>query len=159
MAILGGSASIKILNPYFLPGPRILRSLLRAAGRGVRVQLVLPAKSDVPIVSLLSRSSYGLLLRGGVEIYERLGTVLHAKVMLIDDRWGVIGSANLDHRSFHRNYEVNVIVDSREFGREVAAMFEEDLKMSRRVELEEHERRGLVVRVMEKICAPVSWFL
>ncbi len=159
MAIAGASEYIKILNPYFLPGPRVLRSLLRAAGRGVCVQLVLPAKSDVPIVSLLSRASYAPLLRGGIEIFERKGTVLHAKVMLIDDCWAVIGSANLDQRSFHRNYEVNVIVDSREFGRQVAGMFAEDLARSRQVVLEEHERRGFIVRLMERFCAPISWFL
>jgi cardiolipin synthase A/B len=159
MAIAGASEEIKILNPYFLPGPRLLRSLLRAAGRGVRVQLVLPAKSDVPIVRLLSRGSYSVLLKGGIEIFERQGTILHAKVMLIDDCWTVIGSANLDQRSFHRNYEVNVIVDSTEFGREVAAMFAEDLSRSRRVVLAEHERRGTFVRMLERLCSSVSWFL
>lgn len=159
MAIAGASEDVKILNPYFLPGPRIVRSLLRAAGRGVRVQLVLPAKSDVPLVRLISRSYYAPLLRGGIEIFERQGTVLHAKVMLIDDYWAVIGSANLDHRSFHRNYEVNVIVDSRGFGGQVAEMFSEDLARSRRIVLEEHERRGFFVRLMERCCSPVSWFL
>jgi cardiolipin synthase len=159
MAIAGASEEVKILNPYFLPGPRLLRSMLRAAGRGVRVQLVLPAKSDVPIVKLISRGSYSVLLRGGVEIYERQGTVLHAKVMLIDDCWTVIGSANLDQRSFHRNYEINVIVDSQAFGREVAAMFAEDLARSRRVVLAEHEQRGFLVRQLEKLCSPLSWFL
>lgn len=159
MAIAGASEGVKILNPYFLPGPRVVRSLLRAAGRGVRVQLVLPALSDVPLVRLLSRSYYAPLLRGGIEIYERQGTVLHAKVMLIDDYWAVIGSANLDHRSFHRNYEVNVIVDSRGFGGQVAGMFAEDLARSRRIVLEEHERRGFLVRLLERCCTPVSWFL
>lgn len=159
MAIAGASEGVKVLNPYFLPGPRVVRSLLRAAGRGVRVQLVLPAKSDVPLVRLISRSYFAPLLRGGVEIFERQGTVLHAKVMLIDDYWAVIGSANLDHRSFHRNYEVNVIVDSREFGRQVAEMFAEDLARSRRIVLEEHERRGFFVRLLERCCWPISWFL
>lgn len=159
MAIAGASEEVKILNPYFLPGPRVLRSLLRAAGRGVRVQLVLPAKSDMPIVSLLSRSSYSLLLKGGIEIFEREGTILHAKVMLIDDCWAVIGSANLDQRSFHRNYEVNVIIDSREFGRQVEGMIAEDLAKSRRVVIEEHERRGFLVRIMESCFSLISWFL
>ncbi len=159
MAIAGASEEIKILNPYFLPGPRLLRSLLRAAGRGVRVQLVLPAVSDVPLVKLISRSHYGALLRGGIEIFERQGTMLHAKVMLIDDYWAVIGSANLDQRSFHRNFEVNVIVDSREFGSQVAAMFAEDLAQSRRIVLEEHERRGFWVRLLERCFSTISWFL
>lgn len=159
MAIAGATESIRIMNPYFVPGPRLLRSLLRAAGRGVRVQLILPAKNDVPLVRLVSRSYYGPLLRGGIEIYERQGPVLHAKVMLIDDTWGVVGSANLDQRSFHRNYEVNVIVDSHQFGRQVAEMFTEDLAGSRRIILEEHEQRGWHVRAMERLCSTVSWFL
>ena len=159
MALAGASEDVKILNPYFLPGPRIVRSLLRASGRGVRVRLVLPEKSDVPLVRLLSRSYYALLLRGGIEIYERQGTVLHAKVMLIDDYWSMIGSANLDHRSFHRNHEVNVIVDSNEFGEQVSTLFMGELPMCRRIELAEHERRGVLVRLLERCCAPISWFL
>jgi cardiolipin synthase len=159
MALAGASEDVKILTPYFLPGPRLVRSLLRAAGRGVRVRLVLPEKSDVPIVRLLSRSYYALLLREGVEIYERQGTVLHAKVMLIDDYWAVIGSANLDQRSFHRNHEISVIVDSNEFGEQVAELFMGELPMCRRIELAEHERRGLTVRLLERCCSTISWFL
>jgi cardiolipin synthase len=159
MAIAGASESVKIVNPYFVPGPRVVRSLLRAAARGVRVQLILPAKNDVPLVRLVSRSYYTPLLKGGIEIFEREGTVLHAKVMLIDDSWVVIGSANLDQRSFHRNYEVNVIVDNPAFGRQVADMFNEDLARSRRIIIAEHERRGWLLRLLERFCAPVSWFL
>ncbi len=159
MAIAGASESIKIENPYFIPGPRVVRSLLRAVARGVRVQLVLPAKSDVPLVRLVSRSYYASLLREGIEIYELEGTVLHAKVMLIDDNWAVVGSANLDQRSFHRNYEVNVIVDSADFGSQVAEIINKDLARSRRIELAEHERRGWLVRAGERICSPISWFL
>jgi len=159
MAIAGASESVKIVNPYFVPGPRVVRSLLRAVGRGVRVQLILPAKNDVPLVRLVSRSYYAPLLKAGIEIFEREGTVLHAKVMLIDDSWAVIGSANLDQRSFHRNFEVNVIVDSQAFGRQVAEMFGEDLAKSRQIRIEEHERRGWLVRVLEWFAEPVSWFL
>ena len=159
MSIAGAGDSVSIMNPYFVPGPRIVRSLLRAKGRGVKVQLILPAKSDVPLVRLVSRSYYAQLLKGGIEIFEREGTMLHAKVMLIDDSWAVIGSANLDQRSFHRNFEVNVIVESQEFGRRVAEMFCKDLASSRRIVIEEHERRGWLVRLLEWLCAPVSWFL
>ena len=159
LAIAGASDTVRILTPYFVPGPRFVRSLLRAVRRGVRVQLVLPASNDVPLVRLVSRSYYASLLKAGIEIYEREGTVLHAKLMLIDDCWGVIGSANLDLRSFHRNYELNVIVDSHEFGRQLNEAIEEDLRRSKRIYLQEHERRGLMVRVMERIFAPASWFL
>lgn len=159
MAIGRSRRCITVANPYFIPGPRIIRSLLRAVRRGVNVRLILPAINDVPLVGLLSRSYYAQLLKGGIEIYEREGTVLHAKVMLIDARWSIIGSANLDHRSFHRNYEVNLIVDSSAFGKQVALMLEGDLALSRRVVLDEHEKRGWFVQLLEKCVAPIRWFL
>ena len=159
MAIAAATESIMIQTPYFIPGPRFIRAMLRAVRGGVRVQLVLPARSDVPIVRLVNRSSYATLIKGGIEVYEREGTILHGKVMLIDGHWSVIGSANLDHRSFHRNYEVNVIVVSQDFGRQVGEMFSDDLDCSRRISLEEHERRGFMVRLLERLMAPVNWFL
>lgn len=159
LAIAGATDNVRILNPYFIPGPRVIRSLLRAAAQGVKVQLVLPAISDVPLVRLVSKGFYAPLLKGGIELYERQGTVLHAKVMLIDDDWAVIGSANLDHRSFHRNYEVNVIVDSADFGRQVGEMFAADLARSRRVTMDDIARRGLLERFLEKLLTPFSRFL
>lgn len=159
MAIAAATESIMIQTPYFVPGPRFIRAMLKAVRRGVRVQLVLPARSDVPVVRLLNRSSYAILIKGGIEVFEREGTILHAKVMLIDGHWSVVGSANLDHRSFHRNYEVNVIVVSNDFGRQVEEMFLDDLACSRRISLEEHERRGIMVRFLERLVSPVSWFL
>ncbi|MSM40592.1 MAG: cardiolipin synthase [Geobacter sp.] len=159
LAIAGASRSITIANPYFVPGPRLIRSLLRASRRGVRIRLILPAVNDVPLVRLVSRSTYSSLLRAGIEIYEREGTVLHAKVMSIDGCWSIIGSANLDQRSFHRNFEVNLIVDSRAFGCQVDVMLGMDLAKSKRVILEEHERRGWLIRMLERLCSPISWFL
>jgi cardiolipin synthase len=159
MAIAGATTSIRIETPYFVPGPRFIRALLRAVRRGVTVQLILPAKSDVQLVRLVNRSSYATLIKGGIEVYEFGGTILHGKVMLIDGHWSVIGSANLDQRSFHRNYEINVIASSDDFGSQVAEMFNDDLAQSQRISLEEHERRGFGVRLMERLVAPVSWFL
>lgn len=159
MAIAGATETIKIQTPYFVPGPRFIRALLRSVKRGVNVQLILPAKIDVPLVGLVNRSSYATLIKGGIEVFERGGTILHGKVMLIDDRWSVIGSANLDQRSFHRNYEVNVLVSSPSFGEQVDEMFEDDLALSRRISLEEHERRGMTIRLLEWLLAPLSWFL
>jgi cardiolipin synthase A/B len=123
------------------------------------VRLILPAKSDVPLVRIVSRGCFLSLLREGVEIYEREGTVLHAKVMLIDDCWAILGSANMDHRSFHRNYEVNVIVDSGDFARQLAEMVEGDLAGSRRVTVETHESRGWYDRTLEVLFSPISRFL
>ncbi|GAM09830.1 cardiolipin synthase 2 [Geobacter sp. OR-1] len=152
LAIGRARKCITVANPYFIPGPRVIRSLMRAARRNVRVRLILPAINDVPLVGLVSRSSYATLLKGGIEIYERQETVLHAKVMLIDSRWSIIGSANLDHRSFHRNYEVNLIVDSQTFGAQVEEMLARDLEMSRRILLDEHEKTGVARTVAGTSC-------
>jgi cardiolipin synthase len=159
LAIAGASENIRIITPYFIPGPRVVRSLLRAAASGVKVQMILPSISDVPLVKLASRAYLTPLLKAGVEIYERQGTILHAKVMLIDDCWVTLGSANLDFRSFHRNYEINVIVDSREFGSQVERMFDDDLSKSRRVTYTEYEKRSLFERFLERLCDPISRFL
>jgi len=159
MAIAGATESVKIQTPYFVPGPRFIRALLRSVKRGAKVQLIFPAKIDVKLVGLVNRSSYATLIKGGIEVFERGGTMLHGKVMLIDGRWSVVGSANLDQRSFHRNYEVNVLVSSPAFGEQVDEMFEDDLALSRRISLEEHERRGFAIRLLERLVAPISWFL
>jgi len=156
-----GSASEELLvaNPYFVPGPRIVRSLLRASRRGVRVRLLMPARSDVLLVQLVGRSSYGTLLRGGIEIFEMERELLHAKVMLVDGERSVIGSANLDQRSFHRNFEINCVIDSNAFGAQIRRELEADFQAARRVTLGGHEGRGMVLRVLEKIVNLFSWFL
>jgi len=157
--IASAAEEILIATPYFVPGPRIIRSLLRAVRRGVRVRLLLPARSDVPLVLLLGRSSYATLLRGGVEIFELEREILHAKVMLIDAERTVIGSANLDQRSFHRNFEINCLVDNIQFGGQIRALLLEEIDGSRPVELDVHERRGFLIRIMERVVSLFGWFL
>jgi len=156
-----GSASEELLvaNPYFVPGPRIIRSLLRAARRGVSVKLLMPARSDVPLVQLVGRSFYGILLRGGIEIYEMERELLHAKVMLVDGERTVIGSANLDQRSFHRNFEINCVIDCSTFGAQVRRELAADFLGARRISLDSHEGRGVVLRMIEKVVNLFSWFL
>jgi cardiolipin synthase len=157
--IASAAEEVLIATPYFVPGPRIIRSLLRAVRRGVRVRLLLPARSDVPLMLLLGRSSYSTLLRGGVEIFELEREILHAKVMLIDAERTVIGSANLDQRSFHRNFEINCLVDNVQFGGQIRLLLLEEIAGSRQVELDIHEKRGLLIRLMERVVRLFGWFL
>jgi cardiolipin synthase A/B len=158
-AITSASESILIVTPYFVPGPRIIRSLLRAVKRGVRVRILLSAKSDVPLMRLIGRSYYSALLKEGIEIYELERKLLHAKVMLIDGERTVIGSANMDQRSFHRNFEINGIIDNSAFGRQIARMLDHDFRASRAVTLEDHERRGKLSQILERIVTLFAWFL
>lgn len=157
--IASASEELSVANPYFVPGPRIIRALLRAARRGVHVRLLMPARSDVPLVQLVGRSSYGILLKGGIEIFEMERELLHAKVMLVDGERTVIGSANLDQRSFHRNFEINCVIDSRHFGAQIRKELEADFHAARRVTLDGHEGRGIALRMMEKVVNLLSWFL
>ncbi|MHB8909747.1 MAG: phospholipase D-like domain-containing protein [Syntrophales bacterium] len=157
--IASAAEEILIATPYFVPGPRMIRSLLRAVRRGVTVRLLLPARSDVPLVRLLGRSYYGALLGKGIEIRELEREILHAKVMLIDGERTVIGSANLDQRSFHRNYELNSIIDDRTFGRQIGRMLLKDFEDSRRITREAHERRGMIARLLERVINLFGWFL
>lgn len=159
VAMASAAKELLIANPYFIPGPRILRSLLRAARRGVRVRLLLPARNDVPIVQVVSRSYYEVLLKAGIEIYELERQLLHAKLMLIDRERAVIGSANLDQRSFHRNFEINAIIRGPGFGRQIRDLFRQDIACSKQVTLEEHGRRSVMVKLLELLLRPISWFL
>ncbi|MDD2463915.1 MAG: phospholipase D-like domain-containing protein [Desulfobulbus sp.] len=159
IAMSGAEKTIEIITPYFVPGPRVVRSLLRAVRRGVRIQIILPSISDVPVVKIVGRAYLKPLLQAGIEIYERQGTILHAKVMSVDSRWVTLGSANLDLRSFHRNFEINVIIASRLFGSQIEGLFSEELAKSRRVDRQEYDGRGRFERFCEWILAPLGRFL
>jgi cardiolipin synthase len=159
VAMATASSELLIANPYFLPGPLILRSLLRAARRGVKIRLLLPAESDVPIVRLLSRGSYEPLLHAGIEIYEMQQQLLHAKLMLIDGTRTVIGSANMDQRSFHRNYEINAHIQCQTFSTQVRTHLLNDFSHAHQITLDSHARRKFSERLMERLLRPLSWFL
>jgi cardiolipin synthase len=98
-----------ITTPYFVPDEQLLFALTSAARRGVRVVLVLPRRNDSRIVAGASRSYYDELLEAGVEVHEFRPGLLHAKTMIADGEVGLVGSANLDRRSFELNFENNIL--------------------------------------------------
>ena len=98
---------IMVITPYFVPPWGIRRLLARQARRGATVRLILPAKCDLPVVQMASRSLYRRLLAAGVAIYEYQPQILHAKLFVIDNA-AYAGSANLDARSLHINYELMI---------------------------------------------------
>jgi len=159
ISIAAATEEILVITPYFVPGLRMIRALLRAARRGVRVRLLLPARSDMPAVRILAHAYYGVMLRAGIAIGEMAEEILHAKVMLIDGRQAVIGSANLDQRSFHRNYEINFMISDEDLAGRIRAIHEEDFTNAQPVSLADHERRGMVVRLLERFIGLFGWFL
>ena len=136
---LAQAQTVKIMAAYFLPTWRIRHDLTRAARRGARVQLLLPAKSDVLLSQLASRSLYRRLLRAGVEIYEYQPQVLHSKLILVDNLV-YAGSSNLDPRSLYINYEVMVRIDDPALAAQGADLFQRKLQHARRIELAEWRR-------------------
>jgi cardiolipin synthase len=127
--------NVQIICAYFLPTWKIRRDLRRVLRRGGRVQIILPAKTDVPLSQLAARSLYRRMLRAGMEIYEYEPQVLHAKMILIDDIV-YAGSANLDPRSLNLNYELLVRLKNPELVAEAREIFVKDLPHCRRIEWE-----------------------
>lgn len=113
--------SLTITTPYFVPGEQVLTALVSAARRGVAVTLIVPRRNDSRFVAAASRSYYPSLLEAGVQIFEFLPGLLHAKTMVADDSAGIIGSANLDRRSFELNFENNILFADATLARDLAA--------------------------------------
>jgi cardiolipin synthase len=134
---------------YFVPDPKLLHTLMSAAQRGVDVRMILPSHTDSWAVLRAGRSHCTDLLRAGVKLYERRGTVLHAKTVTVDGVWSTIGSTNLDWRSFLHNDELNGVVLGRAFAKQLEVMFEADLTESDAVVLKQWKRRSPLLRLKE----------
>ena len=131
LAIRAAHESILIEQSYFLPPPEIADALVAAAARGVRVWIILPGKiTDWPIIKDVTLRTLGKLINAGVEIYEYEPTMMHGKLLTVDDHLVIAGSANLDPRSLFINAENNLHVLDSAFAREQRRMFERDLALS-----------------------------
>ena len=148
-AINSAETSIYLTNAYFVPDPQLLSALKEAAQRGVDVRILLPGQTDFWAVFHAGRSHYTELLKAGVKIYERQGALLHAKTALIDDVWSSIGSTNLDWRSFVHNNEVDAVILGDGFAKQLHAMYDDDLKESKVIDLKEWRKRSVVFRMKE----------
>src|SRR5437016_8776500 len=155
LAIATATRNIRLSASYFVPGALTTEELVDASQRGVNVEIIVPgAKTDLPVVRYASRSKWGPLLKAGVKIYEFEPTMFHCKVMIVDDVWVTVGSANFDNRSFRLNDEANLNVYSVEFAAEQARIFEEDRKNAELVTYKEWKHRGWCTKLLEKILAP-----
>ncbi|HVZ56817.1 MAG TPA: phospholipase D-like domain-containing protein [Chitinophagaceae bacterium] len=117
-------SEITILCSYFLPGRVIMRNLLRAARRGVRIRLILGGLSDVMLAKHAERHIYSRLLRYGIEIYEYQGNILHGKVGICDDTWLTLGSYNVNNISAYASIELNLDVYDAPFATQVRGVLD-----------------------------------
>lgn len=147
---------VLIATPYFIPGDSIMDSIRAAALGGVIVKLMVPGKSDSKLVNAAARSHYADLLKAGVEVYFYKKGFLHSKTMVIDRKASIVGTANMDYRSFDLNFEVNAIIYDVDFSEELAALFFEDLKECERINPEEWYNRPARIQLLEKTAGLLS---
>lgn len=151
-AVTSARRSLLVATPYFVPDEPLLQAFRYASLRGVDVRLVLPRRSNHRYAEYAARSLYAPLLRAGVRVYEREPPFMHAKALVVDDVYAMLGSANLDHRSLHLNFEMNVEVGDPDFAFRVRRQVEEEMRRSEEVRLEEHLDRPLARRLAENFC-------
>lgn len=132
-AVAAAKDSIRIATPYFVPYAALRMALLHARARGVRVRLVVPAKSDNWLVRWACRSYYAEFVEAGVEVHEFEGGMLHSKMMAIDESFCLVGSANMDVRSFRLNFEATAMIYDADVTRQVVELIDGHLRESRRI--------------------------
>jgi cardiolipin synthase A/B len=133
-AIVGARTRVWITTPYFVPDRSLLVALETAAHRGVDVKLLLPSRSNHQVTHQAGASYYAELLECGVEIYEYLPGMIHAKTMLVDDEISLVGSANMDMRSFRLNFEVHALLHDPKLAQALEASFLEDRSESKKLD-------------------------
>jgi cardiolipin synthase A/B len=151
MAVLiaGATRRLWIANAYFVPPKPFVQTLRDAKARGVDVKVLLPGRyHDQPAVRRASRRTWGLLLEGGVELYEYEPTMIHCKVVIVDSSVTSIGSINFDPRSFALNAEFGIVALDRGFAKQMEDAFVDDLRSSRRVTAEDLRRLPVHERIL-----------
>ena len=143
MALAAADSRIRIAMGYFAPDDVIMLQMLDARRRGVEINILIPGDEiAVPLVRRASRHYWGTRLEAGIRIHEYQPTNYHPKLVVVDEHWSTIGSANFDERSFRLNDESNLNVHDRGFALEQIAVLDADLALSREITLEEWEARS-----------------
>jgi cardiolipin synthase A/B len=141
-----------ICNSYFIPDIHLRKAVQERARAGVDVRILVPGNhTDAIPVQLAGRSYYQELLEAGVRIFEYLPSMMHAKTVVVDDAWSIVGSANMDERSMELNEENVLGIADRDVARAIAEGVERDLKRSKEVKLEEWSKRPWWQRGLETI--------
>jgi cardiolipin synthase len=156
LAISSARKTIFITNPYFVPDDLLKEAMLKAAARGVRVVVLGPGKIDWMLVYRASRRGFGELLAGGVEIHEYQAGLLHAKTMVVDGVWALIGTTNLDNRSFALNEEINLVAYDSETAARLQQAFLEDLKYAKKLDYETWDARPFKEKLFELFTIPIN---
>jgi cardiolipin synthase len=145
-----------ITSPYFIPGENILDALHVAAMSGVNVKLLVPDKSDSALVNAAARSYYGEILDAGVEIYLYQKGFVHAKTLVSDGQLAIVGTANMDHRSFELNFEVNSMIYDIPVAEQLRDAFYNDIKDAKKINPNTWKKRPFYKQLPEKVARLLS---
>lgn len=155
-AITSAKQRVWITTPYFVPDEPILEAISTAAMRKVDVRIIVPRDGDSRLVNLAARSYFPELLQAGARIFEYEGRFIHAKTMVVDDDLAIVGTANLDNRSFRLNFEVVAAVYGADLATRLATAFEDDLTCTREVQPTTLQREPLLQRLGESAARLMS---
>jgi cardiolipin synthase len=156
MLLEGASREVRIATPYFLPDRPFRRALADTARRGVAITIVVPGRrTDQRWVRIASRRNYRELLSAGIQLFEYEPSMTHVKALIVDRRWSVVGTTNVDNRSFEHNDEVNLVIEDPALAERLIEDFEGDVAASSEMTIERWEARPW----WEKLIGPVVWIL
>lgn len=158
-AISEAQQSIQIVTPYFLPDTALISALNLAALRGVRVDILLPQRSNLPYVHWASRGGWWQVLERGCHLWLTPPPFDHSKLMIVDNHWVLFGSANWDARSLRLNFELNVECYSREFAAEMGRHVQQKIASAHEVTLAEADSRSLPVKLLDALTRLFSPYL
>jgi cardiolipin synthase len=151
VAIAMARREVLIQNPYFAPNDGVVELFAMMVRRGVKVHLMVPGEhTDSPFVRRAGCNLYTALLEAGVQVYEFEPTLLHQKIVVVDDIWSHVGSTNFDARSLALNEEVGVGILDAGIAAQLKAAFMRDLRQCRVLKLEEWQRRPVFDRAFER---------
>lgn len=150
---------VQIMTPYFLPDRELLAALTGAALRGVQVDVILPEKNNLPVIAWAAQDRLVDVLEYGVRVYYQPEPFNHTKLLIMDDFYVLLGSANLDPRSLRLNFEFNVEVYDAELARALAERYEHTRTRSRQVTREDLKKRGALVKFRDSVAKLLSPYL
>jgi len=155
-AITLAKRCVYIQTPYFLPSDSLLKALQSAALAGVDVRVMIPRHPDSMMLRLATASYIKECMLSGIKIYFYEPTVMHAKVVIVDDEFVTTGSTNFDFRSFEHNFEFNALIYSKEFNQKMKGIFEADMEQCTRLLLSKWKKRPLMQKALESIVRLIS---
>jgi len=151
--------SVRIVTPYFLPDPPLVAALNLAAMRGVQVEIILPAKSNLPFVDWASQAMWWQVLEHGCRLWLTPAPFDHSKLMIVDDCWVLLGSANWDPRSLRLNFEYNLECYDLELARRLQEVVAAKRQAAHRVTLQEVDARPLPARLRDGLARLLTPYL